>query len=241
MTQLPLSVAASLAGLTSLWYLAPLAYRRYSEQRLDQLCRSRRAIVLTYDDGPGDELTPLLVDLLRHHRVSANFFVMGRHGDDHPHLVCRLLEEGHQVGSHSYDHVNAWKALPGRVVRDVDAGIAVVAELGGDATLFRPPFGKLTVAGLVQGGRRGLRYGWWTIDSRDSWARRPISDVIGEVEARRGGVILMHDFDRYDVADNGVSHIDYVLTLTEGIIEFATNHGYQIRTLDQVYTEESPD
>ena len=241
MTQLPLSIGASFVGLISLWYLAPFAYRRYYEQRLGQLCRSERVIVLTYDDGPGVNLTPLLLDLLRDHSVSATFFVLGRRVEDHPDLVRRLLYEGHEVGSHTYDHTNAWRALPARVVRDVDAGIALVAEQGGDATLFRPPFGKLTAAGLVDGRRRGLRYGWWTIDSGDSWARKPISDVVGEVEAKRGGVILMHDFDRYDVTDDGVSHVDHVLSLTERVIDFARTHGYQLRTLDQLHTEGRPD
>jgi peptidoglycan/xylan/chitin deacetylase (PgdA/CDA1 family) len=232
----PLSVAAFLAGLLSLWYLAPFAYRRSHERRFEQLCRAGRTIVLTSDDGPGAELTPRLLDLLRHHGVSATFFVLGRRAEDQPALVHRLSEEGHEIGSHTYDHLDAWKARPSRVARDVDRGIGVVAGHGGDASLFRPPYGKLTAAGFLKGQRRGLRYGWWTVDSRDSWERRPIADVIAELEARGGGVTLMHDYDRYNLEQDGVSHVDYVLALTGSIIELAQSRGYHLRTLDQLLT-----
>ena len=231
MRRSPTVLGGVLVGFAALWHILPFAYRLYGEYRLRHLCQERRTIVLSYDDGPGAELTPRLLGLLSRHSVLATFFVMGRNAEDRPDLVRRLVEAGHEVGSHTYAHTNAWRALPARVADDVDAGMAVVAHQGGDSRLFRPPYGKLTLAGLMGGRRRGLRYGWWTIDSGDSWARRPISEVIDEVEAKRGGVVLMHDSDRYEDAIDGVSHIEHVLSLTESIIEFANGHGYRLRTL----------
>ena len=69
------------------------------------------------------------------------------------------------------------------------------------------------------------------MDSRDSWAQRPIDDVIAEIEARGGGVVLMHDFDEYGSDRPGMEHIDYVLTLTRSIIEFAHANGYRLMRL----------
>lgn len=217
-----------LAGLT--WFLVPFGIRKRGEATLDARCRERRAIVLTYDDGPGAELTESLRRLLGQSGIKATFFVLGRNADARPAIVARLLEDGHEVGSHTQAHSNAWRSDPVTFGRDVAAGIRTVAGFGGNASLFRPPNGKLTLGGLLGGLLRGLRFGWWTIDSGDSWARRPIDEVIAEIDSKGGGVVLMHDFDDYDSGPDtaAVSHREHVLALTERIITFARTGGYQI-------------
>ncbi len=222
-------LAGILGGLC--WFLVPFALRQRAERRLAALCKAKRAIVLTYDDGPGATLTPQLLDLLSESGVHATFFVLGQNAKAAPDLVRRLVQEGHEVGSHTYDHTNAWKVSPIRAARDVDAGVATVAKLGGDRNLFRPPYGKLTLAGLIAGLRRGFRYGWWTLDSRDSWDRRPMAEVLADLKAQGGGVVLMHDLDEYKDTTGDLSHIDYVLQLTTKLIALAKSDGYQVMRL----------
>lgn len=218
------------------WFLVPFAWRKVTEQRLARLCRDYRTIVLTYDDGPGDQLTSQLLDLLKSRGASASFFVLGRNAVKRPDLVRRLLADGHEVGSHTQNHSNAWKAGPLHAARDLADGIRTVGELGGNRRLFRPPYGKLTLAGLIQGARRDLQFAWWTVDSCDSWAQLPVDDVISELESCGGGVVLMHDFDQYTLDRGEMDHTEYVLTLTDRIIGFAHANRYRLMRLSDLQT-----
>src|SRR5439155_405613 len=60
---------------------------------------------LTFDDGPSARTTPYVLDLLARHGARATFFVLGRHVRQHPHLVRRAVEEGHEVGLHGHAHL----------------------------------------------------------------------------------------------------------------------------------------
>ncbi len=224
-------------GLGLLWVLLPFMIRRMAERRLLQLCQAQRAIVLSYDDGPGPGLTEKLADLLARHQVAGTFFVLGRKISGGEATVQRLLREGHELGSHSFDHSNAWKVAPWRAARDLAAGIAAVRALGGDSTLYRPPYGKMTLGSMLQGKLQGQRFGWWTLDPKDTWEpadRASIEQVLAQLEAAGGGVVLLHDFDKNCDPGHGMSHDDYVLALTERVIGFAKENGYQIMPLGDV-------
>jgi peptidoglycan/xylan/chitin deacetylase (PgdA/CDA1 family) len=218
-------IAGGLLVTAALWWLAPYAWRRHREGRLADLCRARRAIALTYDDGPGENLTEDLLDLFKAEGAQATFFLWGDRARARPGVVARALAEGHEIGGHTQTHLNAWKSNPVSVAQDVSRGMATVRASDPSALMFRPPFGKITLAGVVQAMAQRLRFAWWTVDSRDAWARRPIEDVLAEIEAKGGGVVLMHDFDTYEGADNHGAH---VLALTQRILELARERGYQV-------------
>lgn len=228
---------ALLIAVPAGWFLAPFGLRLLSAARLRRHCRDQRAIVLSYDDGPSALLLPRLLDLLAEHQVGATFFLLGRNAEDRPDGVRQLLEAGHEVGSHTFHHANAWKTWPWTAARDLARGVRSLRRQGAAADSFRPPYGKTTPAMLAQCRLRGLRLGWWTIDDRDTWARRPIPEVIGEIEAQGGGVVLMHDLDTVDPPAGGEPHADYVLDLTRGIIDFAARNGFQIKRLRDVHAE----
>lgn len=232
-------ILAAIPFLAGCWYLLPFLLRKLAQHRLRTLCRARRTIALTYDDGPGEVLTPRLLDLLDQHGVKASFFPLGRNAQANPSTVLRAIQQGHEVGSHSFDHLNAWRHSPGRVAQDVESGLEIVRELGGAWWRFRPPNGKLTLAGLLQGAIRGLKIAWWTIDSRDSWGRGSVDDILKQIESEGGGVILMHDFDTYHRSPKTPTHIDHTLLLTQSIIEFAQKGRFTLVPLSQL-TDASP-
>ena len=227
---------AGFVGLLAGWFIFPFGIRRLSEVRLARLCRAQKAIVLSYDDGPGPALTLRLLDLIGNKGV-ATFFVLGRSAEANREVVSRVIGAGHEVGSHSFHHSNAWKVWPGRSARDLAAGIRTVRGLGGNRYLFRPPYGKLTLATLVDCLMRRQHLGWWTIDSKDtkdSGERRAVEDIIREIADNGGGVVLMHDFDKASDPADGMSHADYVISLTERIIAFSEENGYRLMRLGDV-------
>lgn len=218
-----------LVAVTLAWFGVPLLLRRAQTLRLMRLCAARRAIVLSYDDGPGGRVTPALCNLLARRGQRATFFAIGRAAGAHPEGIARLLADGHEVGNHTQDHLNAWKSLPWAAPRDIRAGRCSLDRLGVPHGAFRPPFGKMTLASLIEIWRTGQTPAFWTIDSRDSWEDpRPIADVLARIEAQGGGVVLMHDCDRQPRARAGHDHGAHVLALTEAILDLAQHKGFAI-------------
>ena len=70
---------------------------------------SERSVYLTFDDGPIPESTPFLLETLRHYGVKATFFVVGENVQKHPDLFRQIIDEGHQVGNHTYHHLGSFK------------------------------------------------------------------------------------------------------------------------------------
>ena len=216
------------------WIGLAVLQRRAATARLAQLCRQHRAIVLTYDDGPSAGVTLTLANLLAEHEAKATFFVIGEFAEMHPAIVARLVGEGHEIGSHTQTHSNAWKATPWAAMRDLVAGQQTLTRLGVRTRMFRPPYGKTTLGTLIAGW--GQYFAFWTIDPQDSWDRRPVADILAEIDQKGGGVILMHDFDLPRRGPNPAAHPAYLLDLTEALIGHAAAKGYRILRLGDLLT-----
>lgn len=214
-------------GLT--WFGLPVMYRQIATTRLEALCREHRAIVLSYDDGPSASLSPVLSDLLVKSGVRATFFMIGAYAEQHQGIVSHLQAVGHEIGSHTQNHSNAWKTLPWVGIRDFAGGQQTLARLGVPTRLFRPPFGKTTPAMLLAG--LGQYFAFWTVDPQDSWDRRPVADILAEIDRKGGGVVLMHDFDLPRRGPTPEAHPAYLLELTEALVAFAAARGYRILRL----------
>ena len=61
-------------------------------------------VAMTFDDGPHHQNTPRLLDILRTRNIKATFYVIGSNVDRYPHIVRRIVAEGHEIGNHTYTH-----------------------------------------------------------------------------------------------------------------------------------------
>ncbi len=101
-------------------------------------------IYLTFDDGP-TSVTPWVLAQLRQYNAQATFFCIGQQVEKYPDLYKQILVEGHQVGNHTYQHLNGWKTANEIYYQNIRACSELV-----DSPLFRPPYGRLRPAQIRQ-------------------------------------------------------------------------------------------
>jgi peptidoglycan-N-acetylglucosamine deacetylase len=211
-----------------LWFGAGVAYRRWMSGKLAKLCAEKRAIVLTYDDGPSGSVSAAVAEALKRNGAPATFFMIGAEAESRPAMLAQLQSDGHEIASHTQNHGNAWKTGPLAGMRDMILGQQTLARLGVKTNSFRPPFGKSTAGTLLLGLMRGIRFAFWTVDTQDSWDRRPIADILDEIASKGGGVVLMHDFDLPRRGPALEMHPAYVIEVTEAVIAFAREKDFKL-------------
>ena len=196
---LPLLVAPAAVGLGYLvcygGFEGPVDWAMHT---ITHGSRDRRAIALTFDDGPNPERTPALLDALAELGVPATFFVVGSAAHAHPDLLARIAREGHDIGNHTYSH----RYLPLARSRSVAAELAAAdsairAATGRTPTLARPPYGGRSPWNVRACRRAGKSLVLWDVNSFD-WKGAPADDVARRVleRARPGSIVLMHDGGR---------------------------------------------
>jgi peptidoglycan/xylan/chitin deacetylase (PgdA/CDA1 family) len=205
----------------------PQFLKLYSVWRLRKLCSKNKWLCLTYDDGPSQEVTLPLSELLQKKGVRGTFYAYGEKLLENKEIIGQLQSAGHDVQSHANWHKNAWKKNPVDVYFDIKAGIENLINLGITPTLFRPPFGKVTLGNSLQILFYKMKMGWWTIDSGDTWSNPlDVSAVVEKIKNANGGVVLMHDHHRFfDPKRNS-----YVLELTSEILEMAEKNDIEVMT-----------
>ncbi|RIV21081.1 polysaccharide deacetylase family protein [Alicyclobacillaceae bacterium I2511] len=185
-----------------------------------------KALYLTFDDGPSERYTPLVLNILRQQHVHATFFVVGTRCEHYPGLAKRILREGHEIGNHSYSHHYFANASRQTVFADtLRADRAIIHVTGHKPYYYRPPGGIMAV-GEVQAVRSlGHPIMLWTVDSLD-WRAATEQEIIKNVRrgTQPGAIILFHD---------GVSSSRYTVSALPKIIRYYKAQGYQFRRLPQ--------
>lgn len=109
-----------------------------------------KKIVLTFDDGPSPEATPVLLDILRIYNIKATFFVLAQNAKKYPEIMRRMKEDGHIIANHSYSHANLSSHLYSQyndmLLREVVESDKVISKYMSDAfpRYFRAPYGAWT-------------------------------------------------------------------------------------------------
>ncbi|MFC3772771.1 polysaccharide deacetylase family protein [Paenibacillus sp. GCM10012303] len=189
----------------------------------------RPTVYLTFDDGPSAH-TPEVLNILQQEQVSATFFVLGESAKARPELVKRIVQDGHAIGNHTYNHVYAdlygsfgtfWDQ-----VRQTDA---VLEERAGVSTrLLRAPGGtsmNFDAAYFYVLEQAGYHIFDWNVDSGDSRRKGvPASEIVANstnVTLRHEMTVLLHD---------GSGHAETVKALP-AIIRYYKEQGYSFASL----------
>jgi polysaccharide deacetylase family sporulation protein PdaB len=196
---------------------------------------SQKVVALTFDDGPYPPYTGQILDILKEEKVPATFFVVGRNAEKHPELVRRIVAEGHQLGNHTYNHVDLLKADRTTIADEVDRTNKVLQAItGAPAHVVRPPHGFRDSVVLDVMAERGLKVVEWSVMSRD-WTN-PGADTIASRtldNVKSGAVILLHDGDGV-VA---VAPRTQTVEATRKIIRELKAKDYKFVTVDEILTK----
>ncbi len=155
-------------------------------------------VALTFDDGPDGQSTPRFLDALAVLDVRATFFLLGQMCLRYPDLARRIVDEGHEVVVHSFDHRNHLRRTPASTFEQLARTADLVeVQAGVRPRWFRPPYGALTTAGVVAARELGLQTVLWTAWGQDWQRGLTAGDVVDEVLRGRlaGGTVLLHDSD----------------------------------------------
>lgn len=147
---------------------------------------------LTFDDGPDEQDTPRLLDILNSHGARATFFMLGVAARENPAIVERVRKEGHAIGNHTWDH----PAVPLIKRRERVSQILATEKtlsLNGNK-LFRPPYGFQNLPSRVDAWLMGYDVVGWNIGGYDwlDYSSRRIKEHL-EKSIKPGAIILFHD------------------------------------------------
>lgn len=188
-----------------------------------------KVIYLTFDAGYENGYTPQILDALKKHKVSATFFLVGNYMNTSPDLVKRMVEEGHTVGNHTYNHPNmssisSKEAFEKEINNLSDAYKAITGQ---EMTRFyRPPQGKYSTSNLSMAKELGYKTFFWSLAYVDWYTdNQPTKEeafkkLIGRIHP--GAIVLLHSTSKTNAE------------ILDELLEKWKSMGYSFGTLDQI-------
>ena len=189
-----------LAALVLIWAvyaLVPTVYYKY--MRRNSVCSQEKAVMLTFDDGPDPQYTPVLLDLLADQEVKASFFVLTKQAAAYPEIIRRIYKDGHTLAFHGLDHQNLWFASPHYMHRNFSIGPKLLPSEFGEFNYYRPPHGNINFAVLYYIFKHHLKLQLWTVMAADWRAGQTPHTILSRLRrhVRPGSVICLHDGGQY--------------------------------------------
>ncbi|WP_328461986.1 polysaccharide deacetylase family protein [Actinoplanes sp. NBC_00393] len=166
-----------------------------------------QVVMLSFDDGPDPNETPKILALLDKYQVKAVFCLVGTQAQAHPELVRQIVDAGHVLCNHTWDHDLAiGKKKPDKIRDDLDRTAAAIRAAVPDAEIpyFRAPGGNFTDRLVEVAYGKQMTSLYWEVDPRD-WFHpagetydQRVKRIVDEVKknTRPGSIVLAHDFNQ---------------------------------------------
>lgn len=177
------------------------------------------AVYLTFDDGPVPESTPFILDTLAKYNAKATFFMVGENVLRYHDLYNRIVEEGHQVGNHTFNHMGSFKHWALTYGINTEKANELI-----HAHLFRPPHGWMRWSVYWWLSKR-YKIVMWDLVTRDYSKWMTPEDVLKNVKryARNGSIITFHD------STKSIEKLKYALPEA---LKWLKEQGYEFKTFD---------
>ena len=194
------------------WLYPGLVWRKTSEKPV---------IYLTFDDGPIPEVTPFVLSVLERYDAKAAFFCIGDNIRKHPGIFQKLIEGGHAIGNHTFNHLKGWKTKDEVYLENFK-----LCDNLTKSKLFRPPYGRIkrSQVSKLKNEYPGLKIIMWDVLSGDFdlglSPEKCLKNVLKATEA--GSIVVFHD------SLKAFERLEYVLPRA---LEFWKKQGYSFEKL----------
>ena len=197
----------------------PKLLRWLYPRALWRMDKNVKAVYLTFDDGPIPNITPWVLDLLDKYNIKATFFLVGDNVRKHPEEFKMIVERGHRVGNHTFNHISGLKYLSYNYLENTNKADELIKS-----KLFRPPHGWMRWGQYMVLSHR-YTVVMWDLVTRDYSKRlngRQVLDIVKKY-VRNGSIITFHDSIKSE------KNLKYALPRA---IEWLLEQGYEFKVFD---------
>ena len=182
--------------------------------------KDKRAVYLTFDDGPIPRVTPWVLDVLDKYGIKATFFMVGDNIRKHPDEFRMVVERGHRIGNHTFNHIRRLSYDINSYLENTDKACRMMMN----TDLFRPPHGYMSPKQYAELKKR-YKIIMWDLVTRDYNRKFTGEQILQKVKkyVRNGSIITFHDSLKSE------ENIRYALPKA---IEWLMEQGYEFKVFD---------
>lgn len=182
------------------WVKTNAIIRKLFSNYIWLLPNNEKKIYLTFDDGPIPEVTEWVLAELKKNNAKASFFCIGKNIEANPDIFKKIINDGHSIGNHTYNHLNGWKTSTENYLADIEKCENAIIKSACDfkrstPQLFRPPYGKIKTGQTKRIKSLGYKIIMWDVLSGDFDQKiakeKCLDNLIQNIEP--GSIIVFHD------------------------------------------------
>lgn len=201
-------------------YQFPMWFQRLYVGVYWRMDSRRKAVYLTFDDGPIPEVTPQVLAILDRYGVKATFFMVGENAVKHPEVFEQVRAGGHSIGNHTYNHIKGLRMRTRAYLNNIGKADSVL----GGTCLFRPPYGRFWIWQKLALFRQGYEMYLWDVLTHDYNPNYTPERMLAVIQryTRNGSIINFHD---------SLKSNERMLEVLPQAIEWLQQEGYEILPL----------
>jgi peptidoglycan/xylan/chitin deacetylase (PgdA/CDA1 family) len=199
-----------------------------------------KMVALTFDDGPSPEWTPKILAVLKENNVKATFFMLGKHVKAYPQVARMVVEEGSEVGNHTFSHMIIFNSSPERLKKEIEDTEKAIKDATGVApVLVRPPKGWVTDKDKKLINQLGYETILWNINSKD-WVTFDDKYIVKFIlnRIRPGDILLFHDSGGVFGTEGG--NREETVKAVRLLVEKLKARGYIVTTVGELLASRRP-
>jgi peptidoglycan/xylan/chitin deacetylase (PgdA/CDA1 family) len=207
------------------WVKAHWIIKKLFSNYVWDIPNNENKVYLTFDDGPTPEITQWTLNQLKEYNAKATFFCIGDNVRKYPEIFQKVINEGHSIGNHTFNHLNGWKTSTKKYIENTKQCFSTNNLQPTTYNLFRPPYGKIKPSQSKILRKLGYRIIMWDIISYDFdntiSKEKCLENVLKNVKS--GSIIVFHD------SKKAFTNLEYVLPRT---LEFLKEKGFVCEKID---------
>lgn len=206
--------------MNSYWIKTSKIIKRLFSNLVWDIPNQENKIFLTFDDGPTPEITPWVLKILKENNIKATFFCIGKNIAQNPDIFQNIINDGHQIGNHTYNHKNGWKTRNEDYLQNVELYENQLINLKSEicnkqSKIFRPPYGKIKPSQSKILRKLGYKIIMWDILTADFdttiTKEKCLENATKKVTS--GSIIVFHD------SQKAFKNLEYALPKTIQILK----------------------